>query len=178
MRPPVNLGFTVFTGRRIIVRRVKRGVARDVRRAARLAGALLVTETRRVRVVERFLAVRPRLAELRDFAELLRRELDLDLLDERDRPRDLERPRELLPRELRPPRPPRRPIKESPFFFFEKLLLMLLIHFGNDLLNPIRLEFGVDEIQLPIEDRLLLRLYQLLILTLRLDQIYRENLIV
>jgi hypothetical protein len=106
IRPPVNRGRGADFGRRKTVRRVKRGVARDVRLAARLAGALLVTETRRVR----FLAGRPRLAELRDLAELLRFELDLDLLDERDRPRDLERPRELRPRELRPRRPPLRAI--------------------------------------------------------------------
>jgi hypothetical protein len=110
IRPPVNRGRGADFGRRKTVRRVKRGVARDVRLAARLAGALLVTETRRVRVVERFFDVRPRLAELRDLAELLRFELDLDLLDERDRPRDLERPRELRPRELRPRRPPLRAI--------------------------------------------------------------------
>jgi len=82
------------------------GVALDVERAARLAGADLVVLVRVRRVVARpFVDVRPRLVDRRELVELLR--LELLRLDERERERPLDRPRLDRPRLERPPRPPR-----------------------------------------------------------------------
>ena len=88
--------------RRTTVRLTRRGVARLVRVAARLAGADLVVFVRVVLFVARPLElVRPRLVERRELVELLR--FDDFLLDERPRDLDFERPRLERPRLERPP---------------------------------------------------------------------------
>lgn len=85
------------------VRLTFRGVALEVERAARFAGAALVVLVLVVLRVAVFVALRPDLDDLREVVELLR--LELLRLDERDRELErLERPRLERPRLERPRR--------------------------------------------------------------------------